>query len=114
VYEPRFLVFHQHRREMKALRRQYERSWGLGFMCYLTKCLKTDPERRINLLRLTLWWFSNHAGRLLEHLVKRMRRREHFPLSLLAGELWGGVVGLFGGYARSKRRVEKIRRRALG
>ena len=47
VYEPRFLVFHQHRREMAALGRQYRRSWGLGFMCYLTKCIKTDPERRI-------------------------------------------------------------------
>jgi glycosyltransferase involved in cell wall biosynthesis len=77
VYEPRCLVFHQHRRDMAALRQQYERSWGLGFMCYLTKCLKTDPERRINLVRLILWWFSNHVGGLLDHLAKRARRREH-------------------------------------
>ena len=114
VYEPRFLVFHQHRRDMAALRRQYERSWGLGFMCYLTKCLKTDPERRINLVRLTLWWFSNHLGGLIAHLANRARHREHVPPSLLAGELWGGVVGLLGGYGRSQRRVERLRRQALG
>jgi hypothetical protein len=29
---------------------------------------------------------------------------------MLAGELWGGIVGLFGGYGRSARRVEEIRR----
>ena len=114
VYEPRCLVFHQHRRDMAALRRQYERSWGLGFMCYLTKCLKTDPERRINLLRLTLWWFTNHLGGLIAHLANRARHREHVPPSLLAGELWGGVVGLLGGYGRSQRRVERLRRQALG
>ena len=114
VYEPRCLVFHQHRRDMAALRRQYERSWGLGFMCYLTKCLKTDPERRINLVRLTLWWFSNHLGGLIAHLANRARHREHVPPSLLAGKLWGGVVGLLGGYGRSQRRVERLRRQALG
>jgi glycosyltransferase involved in cell wall biosynthesis len=110
VYEPRFLAFHQHRREMGALRRQYRRSWGLGFMCYLTKCLKTDPERRINLLRLIVWWFANHARGVLDHLVKSTRGREHVPPSLLVGELWGGFCGLLGGYARSVRRIEKIRR----
>ena len=35
VYEPRFLVFHEHRREMAALSRQYRRSSVLGFTCYL-------------------------------------------------------------------------------
>jgi GT2 family glycosyltransferase len=114
VYEPRFLVFHQHRREMDALRRQYERSWGLGFMCYLTKCLKTDPERRINLLRLTLWWFNNHTAGLVGHLGKRMRGQEHVPISLLVGELRGGVAGLLGGYERSRRRVGSIRRESVG
>jgi glycosyltransferase involved in cell wall biosynthesis len=114
VYEPRFLVFHQHRREMSALRRQYERSWGLGFMCYLSKCLRTDPERRINLLRLVLWWFTNHTGGVVKHLGKRMRGEDHVPLGLLTGELKGGVVGLLGGYERSRRRIGAIRRRPVG
>ena len=51
VYEPGFMVFHQHRRDMDALLRQYRRSWGLGFMCYIVKCMKSDPERRANLIR---------------------------------------------------------------
>ena len=61
VYEPRFLVFHQHRRDMSALPSSTERSWGLGFMCFISKCLKTDPERRPQLIRLIVWWFVNDA-----------------------------------------------------
>ena len=110
VYEPRFMAFHEHRRDMDELSRQYRRSWGLGFMCYLTKCLWTDPERRVNVTRLIVWWFSQHTRDLLGHLKKRLRRQEHIPPSLLIGELWGGVVGLLGGYARSRRRVDEIRR----
>jgi GT2 family glycosyltransferase len=52
VYEPQFLVFHQHRREIEALRRQYRRSWGLGFMAFVTKCYRTDPLQRPKLRRL--------------------------------------------------------------
>ena len=113
VYEPRFLVFHQHRRDMKSLLRQYRRSWGLGFMCYISKCLKDDPERRINLLRLIYWWFVNDLLGLLMHLKKKLQGRRHLPPSLFLGELWGGVVGLFGGYSRSLRRVEEIRKSFL-
>ena len=110
VYEPRFLVFHQHRREMEALSRQYRRSWGLGFMCYLVKCIRTDPERRVNLLRLVKWWFVHHTRDLLGNVRRKSRGLDFIPPSMLAGELWGGVVGLFGGYGRSARRVEEIRR----
>jgi glycosyltransferase involved in cell wall biosynthesis len=110
VYEPRFLVFHQHRRDMAALRRQYRRSWGLGFMCYLSKCLKTDPERRMRLIRLIARWFVGHVASMLMHLKKRVRGVPYFPPSMLLGELYGGSIGLMGGYARSQRRVEKIRK----
>ncbi len=106
VYEPRFLVFHQHRREMAALRTQYRRSWGLGFMAYVVKCLRTDPERRGNLVRLIGWWFSHE----LWQLQKAVRGIHALPPSMILGELAGGVVGLFGGYGRSLRRVERIRR----
>jgi len=110
VYEPRLLAFHQHRREMSALGRQYRRSWGLGFMCYLAKCLRTDPERRFNLLRLAYWWFVHHTSGLLRHIKRRARGLEHIPPTMLAGELWGGVCGLLGGYSRSQRRVDAVRR----
>jgi GT2 family glycosyltransferase len=113
VYDPRFLVFHQHRREMAALHRQYRRSWGFGFMCYLTKCIKSDPERRLRLMRLIMWWFGDRCHLLVTHLKKSVRGHDHLPPSMVVGELWGGVTGLLGGYGRSQRRVEKIRKRFL-
>ena len=111
VYEPRFLVFHQHRRDMKSLFVQYRRSWGLGFMCYVSKCLKNDPERRVNLIRLILWWFVNLLSYLQRHLRRKIQRRPHFPPSIFLGELWGGAIGLLGGYSRSQTRVKEIRKR---
>ena len=111
VYEPRFLVFHQHRREMAALTRQYRRSWGVGFMCFVTKCLTHDPQRRIPLLRLVAWWFDDRFAFMLRHLKRSVRGDDHLPVLMLIGELWGGVIGLLGGYGRSQRRVQKIRKR---
>jgi glycosyltransferase involved in cell wall biosynthesis len=111
VYEPRFLVFHQHRRDMKALLRQYRRSWGFGFMCYVTKCIRTDPERRVMLTRLIVWWFAHGVADVLRHLRQRIRGERHIPPSVLIGELYGGVVGLLGGYSRSERRIDEIRKR---
>ena len=111
VYEPRFLVFHQHRRDMKALLVQYRRSWGLGFMCYMRKCLATDPERRMKLIRLIVWWVVYDGKALLRHIKKKSLGKPYIPPSIFLGELWGGVVGLLGGYSRSQRRVEAIRKR---
>jgi glycosyltransferase involved in cell wall biosynthesis len=111
VYEPGFLVFHQHRREMDALLRQYRRSWGLGFMCYIRKCMKSDPQRRANLIRLIWWWIGYEVRGFFDNLTKKIRGRSHLPLSIFYGELFAGFAGLFGGYERSVRRVEAIRRR---
>jgi hypothetical protein len=95
---------------MKSLYLQYRRSWGLGFMCYVSKCLKSDPERRVNLIRLICWWFVNDLLNLLVQLKKKIRGQRHIPLSIFLGELWGGAVGLLGGYSRSLRRVDEIRK----
>jgi len=111
VYEPQFLVFHQHRRDMRSLFVQYRHSWGLGFMCYVSKCLKNDPERRVNLIRLILWWFVNLLLYFQRHLRRKLQGRPHFPPSLFLGELWGGAIGLLGGYSRSRKRVDEIRKR---
>ena len=113
IYEPRFLVFHQHRREMKALRFQYRRSWGFGFMCYVSKCIRTDPERRVNLTRLIVWWFVKGLTDVLKQFKRSLQGERHVPPAILIGELYGGFVGLLGGYARSRRRIAKIRKRAV-
>jgi GT2 family glycosyltransferase len=106
VYEPRMLVFHQHRREYEALRRQYW-TWGLGHMAFVAKSHRHDAVRRAHFRRLVLWWLQQH-GRIL---VASLRRRNGVPPDLAVAELTGGIVGLLGEYRRSERRVERIRRR---
>lgn len=105
VYEPQYLVFHQHRREKEKLRRQYW-SWGLGFMAFVIKSYQSDPPQRSQLRRLILWWFKNQ----LRQIRERLRGRHPLPMPMLLSELWGGVVGLLGEYRRSLRRIEQIRR----
>jgi GT2 family glycosyltransferase len=105
VYEPQYLVFHQHRREKEKLRRQYW-SWGLGFMAFVIKSYQSDPPQRSQLRLLILWWFKNQ----LRQIGKCLKGQHPLPLPMLLSELWGGVVGLFGEYHRSLRRIEQIRR----
>jgi glycosyltransferase involved in cell wall biosynthesis len=111
VYEPRFLAFHQHRRDMKSLLAQYRRSWGFGYTCYLSKCIKYDPERRANLILLICWWVGKQLKSSLRNLKNKLQGRSYLPPSIFLGELCGGIAGLFGGYAKSVRRVERIRKR---
>lgn len=104
VYEPRFLVFHLHRRDREGLRRQY-RSWGLGFMAFLDKSYRTDPEMRRRFIRMVKWWFKDQA----RQFGKSVCGRHELPPRMVFAEWWGGVVGLWGEYRRSERRVAQIR-----
>jgi glycosyltransferase involved in cell wall biosynthesis len=106
VYEPRYLVFHQHRRELKALRRQYE-SWGRGFMAYVAKSYEqADPAQRAQFRGLVLWWFRYLAGQI----GGAMRAGDGRRTGMVMAEMRGGIAGLFGEYGRSRRRIERIRR----
>lgn len=106
VYEPLQLAFHEHRRTLDGLRRQY-RSWGLGFMAFIAKTYRTDPARRSRLRRLVAWWFKDQARQLLKSLLGR----HVLPPRMVLSELAGGVAGLLGEYARSQQRIERIRTR---
>lgn len=108
VYEPQFLVFHEHRRDLEELRHQYW-SWGLGFMAFIVKSYLTDPPRRDRLRRIVQWWFKDQSKQLLNSLLGR----HALPPRMVLAELRGGVKGLLGEYARSERRIEEIRRRFL-
>ena len=103
VYEPQYLVFHQHRRELTKLRRQYW-SWGLGFMAFIVKTYQQDPSQRSKLRRMIGWWFQYQLRQLGESLLGL-----HVPPGMVLAEIWGGIVGLWGEYPRSRKRVEKIR-----
>lgn len=105
VYEPQYLVFHQHRREYEKLRHQYW-TWGLGFMAFVVKSYQADLPQRSQLRRLIFWWFKYQ----LRQLKERLLGRHPLPVRMLLSELCGGIVGLLGEYPRSLRRIEQIRR----
>lgn len=107
IYEPRFMVFHRHRRGYEQLRRQYCRSWGQGLMAFVVKTYSSDVSQRPKLRRLLLWWF----GYKLHGLSESLRGKHVLPPGLLLAELCGGILGLSGAYPRSVRRAERIRKR---
>lgn len=104
VYEPQTAVYHEHRRDMAVLRRQYY-TWGVGFMAFVMKSMEADPPMRGRFRRMIGWWFRDQARRL----KGRVRGREPIPTAMILGEIWGGVVGLCGEYRRSQRRIAGIR-----
>lgn len=106
VYEPSALVFHRHRRKMKELRLQYW-SWGLGFMSFAAKSYRTDPPARGHFRRVVKGEFK----RAFFQLIKSLRRQNGVSPTFPLAQLWGSMAGWMGGYDRSVRRVEAIRRR---
>ena len=105
VYEPQYLVFHQHRREKEKLRRQYW-TWGLGFTAFVVKSYQSDPPQRSKLRRLVWWWLKYQ----LDRLKNSLRGQYVLPPAMILAELWGGIVGIFGEYPRSLKRSDLIRR----
>jgi GT2 family glycosyltransferase len=106
VYEPSALVFHRHRKKMTELRRQYW-SWGLGFMCFAAKSYRTDPAARRHFRRVVNGEFKRAVFQLVKSLLGQHGLCPTFSLA----QLWGSLLGWMGGYDRSVRRVEAIRRR---
>jgi GT2 family glycosyltransferase len=104
VYEPSMLAFHRHRREYRALRRQYW-TWGTGFMAFVAKTYDADPSQRPKLRRLIRWWFEYQS----RELGRTILRRHPLTPDLVLAELAGGIVGLAGTYRRSVRRVRRLR-----
>ena len=104
VYEPRMLVRHQHRREMRALRRQIRRSWGAGTMAFLCKIRTQDPEMADKARTFIHWWRRDLIRRVL-----RGRNEPAAPWALSVQELAGAVDGLNGLYGRASRRAAAIR-----
>lgn len=87
-YEPRALVWHQHRRELGALERQLYND-GRSFGVYLQKLWRTRTVPRTSLLRFAFWqWGRWLVGRVVLGLLGRHR----MPLPLL----WAGLRGALG------------------
>lgn len=105
VYEPRLLVFHEHRRTRAALAQQYEHSWGRSLMAFVTKSYHADPPNRSRFRRLVAWWVQEEVRQLLKSLLGR----HVLPPGMVLAELRGGLRGLFGEYQRAVRRANQIR-----
>ncbi len=105
VYQPEFLVFHQHRRDLIALLRQYW-SWGMGVMALADKWRQTEPASRSKLRYLIRTWFASRFSELFSSLL----RKTQVPLYMLLAETAGGIFGLTGAYSRSMKRIERIRK----
>lgn len=103
VYEPTYLVFHQHRQTMKKLRHQYW-TWGLSVMAFASKAHSMDVPLRSRWRKLMAGWFRKH----LQELALAMFGCHVLPTRFLFWELCGGIVGLCGEYGRSKQRVQQI------
>jgi GT2 family glycosyltransferase len=89
VYEPAAIVWHTHRREIRALRRTVYK-YGTGLTAVFTKCLATDAAARRELLgRLP----GGIAYALLPGSEKNRRKQNGYPASLTVLELCGMALG---------------------
>jgi glycosyltransferase involved in cell wall biosynthesis len=105
VYEPSYMVFHEHRVSESDLRRQCY-TWGLGFMAFVEKSYRNDPSQRARLRRLVIWWIRDQ----LLQLCGAVRGKHVLPFSMVFAEFCGGMVGFFGEYPRSLKRIATVRR----
>lgn len=105
VYEPSYMVFHEHRESESALRRQYY-SWGLGFMAFVEKSYRNDPPQRTQFRRLVIWWIGDQVSQL----IKALHGKHVLPFSMVCAEFFGGIIGICGEYSRSRRRIATVRK----
>jgi GT2 family glycosyltransferase len=103
VYEPSMLIWHYHRREVKALRKQIFDN-GRSFGCYLIDCFRKRTVSRFSIVEFFLvdWlWKWN-----LKNLFGRRRK---IPKPLAAIELYGMLTSPFA-YWKTKTQNKKIRK----
>lgn len=104
VYEPQAAVYHEHRRELHELKRQYY-TWGLGFSAFVEKSRRSDPAMAMHFRRTMQFWAVFQTARL----VQRFTGEEPTPVPMILAEIKGLIVGAFGEYDRSVQRTNAIR-----
>jgi len=110
-YEPRAIVWHAHRRELPALRRQLRdngRAFGVYLLTRFFERRTADAAlTRLAVVRYTVFvWLQWLAGRV----VRRFRRRETLPLPMQSQELAGVLEAPFAYFAtrRSDARLRQL------
>jgi GT2 family glycosyltransferase len=89
VYEPAAIMWHTHRREVRALRRTMYR-YGVGLGAVLAKCLATDGTARRELLKRLP---RGIAYAMLPRSQKNSGKQAGYPALLTALELCGMALG---------------------
>jgi len=89
VYEPSAIVWHSHKRDIRALRRTIY-DYGVGLSAVMVKCLVTNHAGRRELLRRLPRGivYALHPGS-----EKNARKQRGYPISLTALEVCGMAVG---------------------
>jgi GT2 family glycosyltransferase len=100
VYEPRAFVWHRHRRDMKAFRRQIY-NYSKGHVAYHLITLFRDRDPRA-LVRIFIELPCYHASRIM----KQALGKDPFPITLRLLEIAGNLAGPFALW-RSLRRVKR-------
>jgi hypothetical protein len=108
VHEPGLLVFHQHRRTQKELRRQLG-TWGEGLGVMTSKYWNREPELRMKWLIFLAGCIGRSARDMISCFVRRDPRL--ITPDLAFTEIAGILRGLRGMYPDS---VERSRALAAG
>jgi O-antigen biosynthesis protein len=105
VYTPAAIVFHRHRVDYDAFRKQV-RCFGLGLTAYMTKCFVDDPRSVLDFLSQLPAYAANLTRRTA---TSNGRERSDQPLELTFVELTGMIVGPIA-YLRGRRKTRELRR----
>ena len=108
VYEPQALIWHYHRRDMPALRRQIK-SWGQGNYAFWTKTFLHDPPMRFKVAQVYVLCFLR---RMLWQSLRRRGKIRQLPMVEALGALQGTVTYFIAcretAKLASKARAEKL------
>ena len=95
-YEPTAMVWHYHRREMRALRRQLTDN-GRAFGVFVISRWLQHHRAGVLAYAFQIWF-----GWLVGRVVRRLLLREPMPLALQVCEWWGALHGPWAYYATYK------------
>lgn len=105
VYEPTAYVWHKHRRDLPALRRQMY-NYSKGHVAYHLTTLLRDHDLRA-LRHLAIHMPRWHVKKIIRQIKYRLRgKRMDYPLSLTLLEIAGNLAGPWALW-RSRRRVKR-------
>ncbi|MBA3560077.1 MAG: glycosyltransferase [Gemmatimonadaceae bacterium] len=85
-YEPNAFVWHLHRHDITALRRQLYDN-GRAFGVYLLLLLRRGDVPRFVTVNFARIWLQWHLGRI----ARRFLSRKKLPLPLILAEIWGSM-----------------------